>query len=168
MAALGTGERECEVAQSCLFATPWTVAHQALLSVGIFQARILEWVAMPFSRNPTQVSHIAGEFFTILATREAHEYWSGQPIPSPGDHPDSGIKPRSPALHADSLPAELPGKSTICRSLLTFISIGSVMLSNPLILCCPYLLLSSIFPIIRVFSNDLTLHQVAKILELQL
>ena len=33
------------------FATPWTVAHQAPLSVGILQARILEWVAMPFSRG---------------------------------------------------------------------------------------------------------------------
>ena len=28
-------------------ATPWTVAHQAPLSMGILQARILEWVAMP-------------------------------------------------------------------------------------------------------------------------
>ena len=34
-----------------LFATPWTVAHQALLSMGILQARILEWVAMPSSRG---------------------------------------------------------------------------------------------------------------------
>ena len=31
-------------------ATPWTVAHQAPLSIGILQARVLEWVAMPFSR----------------------------------------------------------------------------------------------------------------------
>ena len=38
------------------------------------------------------------------------EYWSGQPFPSPGDLPNPGIKPRSPALQADSLPAELPGK----------------------------------------------------------
>ena len=34
-----------------LFVTPWTVAHQALLSMGILQARILEWVAMPSSRG---------------------------------------------------------------------------------------------------------------------
>ena len=33
------------------FVTPWTVAHQAPLSMGILQARILEWVAMPSSRN---------------------------------------------------------------------------------------------------------------------
>ena len=38
-----------------LFATPWTVAHQAPLSVGILQARILEWVAMPSSRGSSQL-----------------------------------------------------------------------------------------------------------------
>ena len=38
------------------------------------------------------------------------EYWSGWPFPSPGDPPDPGIKLGSPALQADSLPAELPGK----------------------------------------------------------
>ena len=34
------------------------------------------------------------------------EYWSGLPFPSPGDLPDSGLKPRSPALQADSLLSE--------------------------------------------------------------
>ena len=49
---------------------------------GILQARILEWVAFLFSqgssqaRDQTQVSHIAGGFFTSLATRETQEYWS--------------------------------------------------------------------------------------------
>ena len=38
------------------------------------------------------------------------EYWSGLPFPSPGDLPDPGIEPRSPALQADTLPSELPGK----------------------------------------------------------
>ena len=38
------------------------------------------------------------------------ESWSGQPFPSPGDLPTPGIKPRSPTLQADSLPAEPPGK----------------------------------------------------------
>ena len=36
-------------------------------------------------------------------------YRSGLPFPSPGDLPDPGIKPVSPALHADSLLTELPG-----------------------------------------------------------
>ena len=38
------------------------------------------------------------------------EYWSGLPFPSPGDLPDTGIKPASPAWQADSLPAEPSGK----------------------------------------------------------
>ena len=38
------------------------------------------------------------------------EDWSGEPFPSPGDLPSPGIEPRSPALEADSLPAEPPGK----------------------------------------------------------
>ena len=37
-------------------------------------------------------------------------YWSGSPFPSPGDLPNLGVEPRSPALRADSLPAETPGK----------------------------------------------------------
>ena len=38
------------------------------------------------------------------------EYWSRLPCPPLGDLPNPGIKPRSPALQADSLPAEPPGK----------------------------------------------------------
>ena len=59
-----------------LFATPWTLDHQAPLS-------------MRFSRQ---------------------EYWNGLTFPSPGDLPNPGIKPGSPALQADSLPTELQGK----------------------------------------------------------
>ena len=55
-----------------LFATPWTIVRQAPLSMGILQARILEWVAIPFFRGSSQ--------------------------------------PRTPALQADSLPSEPPGK----------------------------------------------------------
>ena len=42
------------------------------------------------------------------------EYWSGFPFPSPEDLPDRGIEWGSPALQADSLPAELPGKPKLC------------------------------------------------------
>ena len=55
-----------------LFATPWTVACQAPLSMG-------------FSRQ---------------------EYWNGLPVPSPGDLPNPGIKPSSPALQAVALSSE--------------------------------------------------------------
>ena len=41
------------------------------------------------------------------------KYWSGLPCPPPGDLPNSGIKPRSPALQVDSLPSEPPGKPTV-------------------------------------------------------
>ena len=58
-----------------LFATPWTVAYQAPLSMG-------------FSRQ---------------------EYWSGLSSPSPGDLPNPGIEPKSPALQTDALPSEPPG-----------------------------------------------------------
>ena len=40
------------------------------------------------------------------------EYWSGLPFPSPRDIPNPGIKPRSPALQAESLASEPPGKPT--------------------------------------------------------
>ena len=52
-----------------LFATPWTVAHQA--------------------PPPMEFS--------------SQEYWSGLPFPSPGDLPDPGIEPGSPALQTDVL-----------------------------------------------------------------
>ena len=39
------------------------------------------------------------------------EYWSGLSFPSPGDLPNPGIEPRSPALRADALPSEPPGKA---------------------------------------------------------
>ena len=58
-----------------LSVTPWTVVH------GILQARILEWVAFPFSRGssqlrePTQVSCIAGGFYTTELTWEAEEVY---------------------------------------------------------------------------------------------
>ena len=57
----------------CLFATPWTAARQAPLTMG-------------FSRQ---------------------ECWNGLPCPPPGDLPDLGIEPGSPALQADSLLTEL-------------------------------------------------------------
>ena len=46
------------------------------------------------------------------------EYWSGLPFPTPGDLPDPAIEPKSPALQADSLPAESPGKPN-CNNNLT-------------------------------------------------
>ena len=65
-----------KVAQSCLIlCDPMDYTNP-----GILHARILEWVAIPFSRESsqprdlTQVSHIAGGFFTSWATREAQDF----------------------------------------------------------------------------------------------
>ena len=93
---------------------PWTIAHQAPLSVGILQARILSGLPCPppgdlpnpgiEPRSTTlQVDSLLSE-----PPREAQEYWSGWPIPSPGDLSDPGADLGSPALQVDSLPAELP------------------------------------------------------------
>ena len=64
-------------AQSCLILRPfWIVACQAPQSMGIFQARTLEWVAISFSRESSQardgthISCIAGRFFTIEPSGE--------------------------------------------------------------------------------------------------
>ena len=60
-----------------LFVTPWTVALPGSSVHGISQARVLEWVAISFSRGSSwsrdwiQVSRIAGRCFTFWATREA-------------------------------------------------------------------------------------------------
>ena len=43
------------------------------------------------------------------------ECWSGLPFPSPGDPPDPGIELGSPALQADTLPSEPPGKPPLTR-----------------------------------------------------
>ena len=63
--------------------TPWTVAHQAVSVHGVLQARILEWVAISFSRDladpgfehrPLISPALAGGVFTISAYWEATMY----------------------------------------------------------------------------------------------
>ena len=128
----------------------WTVALQALLSMGF----------------PWQ------------------EYWCGLSFPSPGDLPNPGIEPTSPVLAGRFFTTEPPGSPlltisslqslsrvqlfvtswtaacqaslsiTNSRSWLKLMSIKLVMPSNHLIFCRPLLLLPSIFPNIRVFSNE--------------
>ena len=84
---------------------------------GILQARILEWVAFPFSRGSsqprdrTQVSCIAGGFFTIWATREAQEYWSGSLSLLQGIFPVQGSNPG--LLHCRQILYQLSHRSSI-------------------------------------------------------
>ena len=72
---------ESEVAQSCpTLCNPMDCSPSGSSVHGIFQARVLEWIAISFSRessrprNRTQVSHIAGSHFTVWATREAQVF----------------------------------------------------------------------------------------------
>ena len=57
------------------------------------------------------------------------EYWSGVPFPSPGDLPNPGIEPGSPALEADALTSEPPGKPKRNKRMhfcvVTFVKSGS-------------------------------------------
>ena len=69
---------ECEVAQSCpTLCNPMDCSLPGSSTQGIFQARVLEWVAISFSkgssqpRDRIQVSRTAGKRFTVWATREA-------------------------------------------------------------------------------------------------
>ena len=71
-----------KVAQSCLtLCDPMDCSLPGSSIHGIFQARVLEWVAISYSRGSswprdwTQVSRIAGRYFTIWATREAHHFY---------------------------------------------------------------------------------------------
>ena len=72
-------ESESEVTQLCpTLCNPMDCSLPGSSIHGIFQTRVLEWVALSFSRRSsqprvwTQVSHIVGRCFTIWATREAH------------------------------------------------------------------------------------------------
>ena len=56
--------------------------------------------------TPWTVAHQASPSMGL----SRQEYWSGLPFPCSGDLPDPGIKPRSPALQADALTSEPPGK----------------------------------------------------------
>ena len=52
------------------------------------------------------------------------EYWSGLPFPPPGDLPDPGIEPASPALAGGVFTRELPGKPTILTILPTLLPVS--------------------------------------------
>ena len=71
-----------EVAQSCpTLCDPMDCSLQGSSIHGIFHARVLEWIAISFSRGSSQprdwtsVSHIAGRGFTVWATKEAPREW---------------------------------------------------------------------------------------------
>ena len=97
-----------------LLVTPWTVSHQAPLSIGILQARILEWVAILYSRRSS--------------------------------HP--GIEPGSPALQANCLLSEPPGKlkNTLVRILSLLQGVFPTQESNQGLLHCRQILYRFSYP----------------------
>ena len=93
-------------------------------------------------RDQTHVSRTAGKFFTVWATKEAQDYYSGWLIPFPGDLPKPGIEPRSPALQANSSPFQPPKKpkNTIVGGLSLFQGIFPSQETNWGLLHCRWIL----------------------------
>ena len=73
-------------------------------NTGVDSLSFLQGISPTRGLNPG-LPH-CGQIFTSWATREAQEYWSGQPIPSWEDLPNPGIEPESPVLQVDSLSTE--------------------------------------------------------------
>ena len=95
---------EVKVAQSCpTLCDPKDCSLPGSSVHGILQARILEWAAIPFfrvssqPRDWTQVSHIAGRFFTLLATRKVLCKSGYYPVP----YNTSIVSPKSLGLSSD-------------------------------------------------------------------
>ena len=94
---------------------------------GILQARTLEWVAISFSNAwkwKVKVKSLSHAWLLATPWTAAYqappsmgfsrqEYWSGVPLPSPGNLLNPGIKPGPPAFQADALTSEPPGKLPI-------------------------------------------------------
>ena len=74
---------------------------------GILQARILEWVAFPFSGKLPNPGIEPKSPALQTDSLPAEPQGKPKPISSPADLPNPGIEPGSPALQADSLPTEL-------------------------------------------------------------
>ena len=134
-------------AQSCLTSwIPWIVAHQVSLCMessrqytGVDCHALLQGIFLTQGLN--LVSRIAGRFFAAEPP--------GKPCQSL-----SSVAQSSPTL-CDPMDCRTSGMPvTNSRSLLKLMSIESVMPSKLLIVCHPLLLLPSIFPWVRVFSNE--------------
>ena len=85
-----------------------------------FIEKVIQTLVSPLKKSESEVSHV---WLFVTPWTVAHqvppsmefsrqEYWSRLPFPSPGDLPNPGIKPRSPALQADAIPSEPPGNPT--------------------------------------------------------
>ena len=105
------------ISHSCMLCpflslSPFTNSHQLLLPpltaihTPIVKVKVKLLHRVRLFVTPWTVAHQAPP--SMESSRQ--EYWSGLPLPSPGDLPDPGIELGSPALQADTLPSEPPGK----------------------------------------------------------
>ena len=135
-------QSESEVAQSCpTLCDPWSVAHQAPPSMGFSRQEYWSGLPLPPPRVDLQggvnFCHTAQQFsYTCMKKKvkvlvvsdslrppwtqaplsvafSRQEYWSGLPFPSPGNLPDPGIEPASPALQVDSVLSKPPRQPSI-------------------------------------------------------
>ena len=144
---------ESEVTQSCpTLRDPMDCSLPGSSVHGIFQARVLEWVAIAFSVLLCTLGHHNLSLGTLHKAEQARDAFKlhGSVQFSRSGVSDSAT-PRIAARQASL-------SITNSRSSLKLTSIESVMPSSHLILCCPLLLLPPIPRSIRVFSNESTLH----------
>ena len=101
------GKVKVKVTQSC----PNLCNSMDCIACGILQARILEWVAFPFSRGSSQPRDRTlpqcRQILYQLSHKGSPRIWGWVFFPFSRDLPDPGIKPGSPTLQVDSLPTEL-------------------------------------------------------------
>ena len=72
-------------------------------------------MTLPGCRDPMKFNPKPPTDHPLSMGFSRQEYWSGLPFPSPGDLPDPGIEPGAPALQADSLLSEPPGKLKVMK-----------------------------------------------------
>ena len=138
-----------------LFVTPWTVDCQVPLFMEFFRQEY--WSGLPTSPG---VLPDLGIDLGLLHCRQILYHLSHQGSPT-SEHQFSSVQLLSHVrLYVTPWTAAYQASLSITnsQSLLKLMSIEPVMPSNHLILCCPLLLPPSIFPSIRVFSNESVLH----------
>ena len=166
-----------------LFATPWTAAHQAPPSMGFSRQEYWSRVPLPSPMRKTGLHKTKNDAEQNAKSAKVEEPWASCykrcfniTFIVVWLHNVNCIHFKTFSLKGFdqwvvaqflsrvqlfatlwTVEHQTPLSFTISWSLLKFMSIESVMPSNHLILCCPLFLLSSIFPSIRVFSNDLVL-----------
>ena len=139
-----------------LFVTPRTAACQSPLFMGFSRQEYRSGFPCPSpgessqSRDWTQVSHTAGRFLPSESPEKPNIKCSVSSVQSL----NRVLLFATPWI----APRQAPLSITNSWSLLKLMSIELVMPSNHLILCLPLLLPPSIFPSIRVFSNESALH----------